>query len=406
MKPWCAALAALVVLAAAESSAAQAKLERVVIVQRHGVRPPTKAAADLAKYSEKAWPEWSVPPGELTAHGAEAMTVMGSAIVRSYVRSGLFADGACPAGTFVWSDSADQRTRASGDAIQKGFGCASPSQHLAAGETDPLFDPIEAGICPIDPARAKDATETWLRLSLAHHRDAYEKGRKVLQSVLTPNGCGKPGQRACLVGDGDNTVTATGSVEGPLRAASTLSENLLLEYSEGLPLKDVGWGKGAEVLADILPLHNLYADVARRNVYFASRRGSLLAQQVVDLLNRRPSTFKGAAPVPADAKLVVFLGHDTNLSNMSGFMATPWSLPGQPDATAPGTALAFELWRDDKGVPSIKVNAFYQTPEDARTLAAPRQMTIAMAGCRDGACALPDLTWLLEMNLAHDCLTR
>src|SRR4051812_29939701 len=46
-------------------------LEKVVLIERHGIRAPTKAPATYAKYAAEAWPDWPVAPGELTAHGAE-----------------------------------------------------------------------------------------------------------------------------------------------------------------------------------------------------------------------------------------------------------------------------------------------------------------------------------------------
>lgn len=409
MKPIRVAATVLAALVCCASSFAQPVLEKVVIVERHGVRPPTKAAVDLAKFSEAPWPEWTVKPGELTPHGTQALEIMGGALHRLYIKDGLLAAGDCPAGLFVWSDSGDQRTRASGDALQRGMGCKKPSDHLEAGTTDPVFSG-NAKICRPDPANAKNAIETWLNLDLAGNRAAYEKGRNVLQSVLTPNGCGRPGQRECVVGEGEHTVSVNNGearLEGPLSTASSLSENLLLEFSEGMPLQDVGWGKGAAALNDVLVLHNLYADVTRRNLVFAARRGSPLAQQIVDLLNSRPSTFQGAAPVPGDAKLIVFLGHDTNLSNMSGLIGTPWSLPGQPDATAPDTGLAFELWRAADGTRSVKVKVLYQTPEDTRALTkleVPREQPLALTRCPGGICSVLELTKRMEKNIAPDCL--
>jgi len=402
------ALIGLAALVVASGAAAQAKLERVIIVQRHGVRPPTKAAADLAKFSEQAWPEWPVAPGELTKHGANAIAIMGAAIKRTYVRQGLIAGSGCPAGVFVWSDSADQRTQASGDALMQGFGCTTPSQHLAAGATDPVFDPIEAGLCPIDPSKAKAAIESRLPGLLERNRRDYDKARQTMQAILTPSGCGKTGQRECLIGDGDDMAVAKDGdvrLSGPLANASGLTENLLLEYSEGMALADVGWGRAGTKLDEVLTLHNLYADVMRRAPYFAARRGSLLAQQVADLMAGHTSRFQGAAVVPGDRKLVVFLGHDTNLSNFSGLLDAAWSLPGQPDHTAPDTAIAFERWRNKNGTAVVKVRVFYQTLEDLRGLAAivePRSVDLTV--CAHGRCTLAAFTAKLAKAVAPECL--
>jgi len=411
MKSWRVALsffAAAMPWAAAQSagSNAPAVLERVVIVERHGVRPPTKAPEVLAKFAEQPWPQWSVKPGELTAHGAEALALMGGALLRTYKREGLFASEPCPKNVFVWADSADQRTRASGDAVLKGFGCDTPSQHLQAGETDPLFDPIEAGLCPVDAEKAKAAATEKLSAVLAANKEAYERGRREMQKILTPNGCGKAGQRECLVGEGSDTVASKNGetrLDGPLANASGLTENLLLEYSEGKPLCEVGWGRAAGKLDAVLPLHNLYADVMRRTPYFSSRRGSLLAQQVLDLLNGRKSSFQGAAPVPADAKFVVFLGHDTNLSNMSGFLETSWSLKGQPDHTAPDTAIAFEKWRRADGSRFVRVKVFYQTLEETWALT-PINEPKSVELCGEEGCPLSEITRKISANISQDCL--
>jgi 4-phytase/acid phosphatase len=393
--------------AAAQTNAA-AQLERVVIVERHGVRPPTKAPEELAKFAEQAWPQWSVKPGELTAHGAQAIALMGGALQRYYEKKGLVGAAPCPAGVFVWSDSADQRTRASGDAVLHGMGCTTPSAHRDAGQEDTLFDPIAAGVCSAAGAEAIAATEKRLSTVLSANRARYDQARKTMQAILTPGGCGKDGQRLCLIGDGTDTVVVKNGearLEGPLSNASGLTENLLLEYSEGMPLSEVGWGRAAGKLDSVLTLHNLYADVIRRNPVFAARRGSLLAQQVLDLLNGKQSSFQGAAPVPSDAKLVVFLGHDTNLSNMSGFVDTAWSLPGQPDHTAPGAAIAFELWRKADGAKVVTVRVFYQTLEETRALTpiqTPHSVTLPV--CAGGQCSLDALTAKFAKTIASDCL--
>ena len=43
------------------------KLEKVVMLMRHGVRPPTKAAVVPPGYSAETWPDWPVDFGLLFA---------------------------------------------------------------------------------------------------------------------------------------------------------------------------------------------------------------------------------------------------------------------------------------------------------------------------------------------------
>jgi len=52
----------------------------------------------------------------------------------------------------------------------------------------------------------------------------------------------------------------------------------------------------------------------------------------------------GALGKPGD-KVVVMVGHDTQISNFAGMLGLSWLIEGyQPDDTPPGGALVFELW--------------------------------------------------------------
>ena len=56
MTRFIALLAAALTLMAAAAEAAPLHLVRVVIVTRHGVRPPTQSNDELAKFADKPWP--------------------------------------------------------------------------------------------------------------------------------------------------------------------------------------------------------------------------------------------------------------------------------------------------------------------------------------------------------------
>src|SRR5580700_682552 len=81
-------------------------LEKVLILERHGVRPPTKPPEAFAKYASQPWPQWPVTPGELTPHGAEAMRAMGAGLRVRY--ASLLTDKCpSPSSVFVWADNGD-----------------------------------------------------------------------------------------------------------------------------------------------------------------------------------------------------------------------------------------------------------------------------------------------------------
>ena len=339
MKPHLFGLIALAL--AAQPVCAAPVLEKVLILERHGVRPPTKPPEAFAKYSAEPWPQWPVAPGELTPHGAEAMRAMGAGLRVRYAP--LLADKCpSPSSVFVWADNADQRTRESGKAIAAALapGCAIAAQWAPESSHDPLFHSGKA--CRIDEQAAASQLSARFDAMMKTDGPRYSRALATLNQILKP-GC--TGDACPLIGE--THVSASGKIEGPLSTAATLSENLLLEYTEGLPDKDVGWGRAAspEKIAAVMPLHEVEADLTRTTPLLAARNGSLLAEQIAEFLGA-PKRAANLAPLPADARLVVLLGHDTNLSNIAGMLGVSWHLPGQPDSTAPGTALAFEVWRE------------------------------------------------------------
>ncbi len=387
--------AALALLVSAGTAQAAPVLERVVIVERHGVRSPTKPPEAYAAFAAEPWPAWPVAPGDLTDHGAQALNRMGAALREHYARAGLLPAQGCLPGVFLWADNADSRTKASGAAVAEGLSpdCA-PTVHTAPdGGDDPLFH--GAKLCRLDPAIAAGALRSRLAEVLARNRASYARAGAALRSILQPDACLASADCALAA---ENRVGDDGKLSGPLDTSATLAENLLLEYAQGFDAGEVGWGRAAGRIAAVMPLHNLYADVARRTPALAAANATYLARAILAALGVPGE--EGAA-VPEDARFVLFLGHDTNLSNLSGLLGVRWRLPGQPDDTAPGTALAFELWHDH-GVRTVRMKVYYQPLGAIRRLApglrlvsvGPRSLPLAAFARRLGTplradCRLP-----------------
>ena len=71
---------------------------------------------------------------------------------------------------------------------------------------------------------------------------------------------------------------------GPFATGSTFSENLLLEYTNGMQGASLGWGRlTREKLERVLEIHAVYADLMRRTPYLARARGSNLLAHVAAL---------------------------------------------------------------------------------------------------------------------------
>ena len=73
----------------------QDKLERVVIVMRHGVRSAMSSPENLGRYSRRAWPRFAVPPGHLTVNGATLVTMLGGWYRDHYRDAGLLGEHDC-----------------------------------------------------------------------------------------------------------------------------------------------------------------------------------------------------------------------------------------------------------------------------------------------------------------------
>ena len=74
----------------------------------------------------------------------------------------------------------------------------------------------------------------------------------------------------------------------------------------------------------------------------------------------------GSLDRPFD-RLLILVGHDTNLTNISGAMDLSWLIDGRRDDTPPGGALVFELWQDC-AASQYRVRAFFtaQTVDQMR----------------------------------------
>src|SRR5262249_803269 len=112
-------------------------------------------------------------------------------------------------------------------------------------------------------------------------RDAFDT------LVRTLNGDRKA---AASIYDQPMSLSAGGSgvaLNGPLTLRSTLTENLLLEYTNGMSGNEFGWNRlTPSGLQHIMKLHTTYADLMRRTPYLARVRGSNLLNYVVQSLQQ------------------------------------------------------------------------------------------------------------------------
>ena len=386
----------------------QEQLQYVVIVARHGVRSPTGKTDQLNAYSAQPWPKWSVPPGYLTGHGAKLMTLFGAYDRELLASQGLLpAQGCADAEHISIVADSDQRTRETGKAMAAGLfpGCEVAVHALAEGTAEPLFHSLGAVVGHPDKLVATAAVAGRIGNNPAGLTEAYRPQLQALEDVLhtcKPEAqCAAPKSlfdlpASIAPGNGDHLV----ELRSPLGTAATMTENLLLEYTEGMDAAQVGWGRvDAKKLRELLQLHTASADIERRTSYLARAQSSNLLSHLVDSMQQAiaHAPVAGALGRPQD-KLLILVGHDTNLTNIAGTLDLSWLIDGRRDDTPPGGALAFELWRrpQQSSHSGLLVRAYYtaQTLDQMRiasplTMASPpERVPVFIPGCSgaDGAC--------------------
>jgi 4-phytase/acid phosphatase len=182
----------------------------------------------------------------------------------------------------------------------------------------------------------------------------------------------------------------------PLALAPSLIEDFLLEYVDGKPMSEVGWGRvDVPVLLRLMPLYIKGFDFVIRTPLAARSRGSNLVAHILDTLEQAAQT-KPPVPVhgafgPAGARLVYIGGHDSDLSRIGGLFNLHWNAGSITDDTPPDSQIVFELWQNSKSK-QYTVRLFYRAQSydqlrsaQALTLASPPvEVDLVPPGCRAG----------------------
>jgi 4-phytase/acid phosphatase len=377
------------------------QLKFVLIVSRHGIRPPLQPTSTINQYSTDPWPEWEVPLGELTPHGAIAIQQMGQYLRLRYIENGLFPPGGCPAPgeLYLYADT-DHRNIDSTRATFDGF--APNCDHLdinimapnPTGLRDPLFNAVPGTFLPPPAAAAEAAlraalyTTPEIALSARGNPELDE-----LAHILAPDPAHPPAKpiltQPITFQRGNYGTTAT----GPLPAASNLIEDLELEFVDAKPLAQVGWGRlGATdeeadaALHRLLPLHVKAFGLGLRTPLYARAQGSSLLAHLLATLNQAADalqsptmqtlaspTFVGPNKItpigPAGTHFVYLSAHDSNIFNLGGLLGLHWRADSRSDDTPPDSQLAFELWQRPGATTSAPPETDIRIVYRAQTLA-------------------------------------
>lgn len=382
------------------------RLEKVVMMVRHGLRAPLADETPVGDMARQPWPAWPVGESMLTPRGYEGMRLLGVYDRETFAARGLFSGSGCPAsGTIRVRSSPSPRAIASAEAMVEGFakGCAIPVDHAPTGTSDAIFDPGGAKAVTSDVRAAVasiDAATGGIKALAERHAAAFHTLEKVLgcRGARTSKPCDILSEKSVLAASDDNPPEF--QFAGPIQTASGTAQVFLLQYGQGFAADKVGWGRAdAKAIEQMGELHSLLFDVLVRPPYQAARQSAVLGRRIVSSLRD-----------PSGAKLDLIVGHDNNVNGMAAVLGVSFKVDGyaRDDATI-GGALVFELLRDPGSVQRyVRVLYQSQTLEQLRhltplTMANPPAydvLPVSACGREDGLCTLDEFTHLVESRLA------
>jgi 4-phytase/acid phosphatase len=411
-----------------KSSQGEEALVKLVIVSRHGVRTPIPPASQLAHWAAAPWPEWKQPPGALTPRGAELARIMG-AYYRRYASEGQATTAAgCPP-VYVYADLTE-RTEATANALVDGFApnCGYTYRSRTDGKVDPVFHPLEAGVCRLDPMVAQTRLLERSGGDLNRITRDLKAPFDALQSILqccSPSLCTALGRGdKCTLADLPTVMSPLpdGSglaVMGSLPIASTTAEILLLEYADNLPMGEVAWGRATlPQLRETWRLHTEHFDLTQRTPYLARRMGSALMFKVAAAVTSARSLGFGLVdPAVRDAKFVAYVGHDTNIWNLAGMLDVSWAQAGyQRNQTPPAGALMFEVRELPDKKQKVYTSYVSQSPEQMRNATPltgdvlPQRTALRLPGCSSTQpgfpCTIEEFAIAVRNSLDRDCVNE
>ena len=389
-------------------------MKKAVLLMRHGVRPPT-STPKFQIFSTALLPsnaDWGAIDGNLTPEGGLLVQAQARVARSLYSAKGLLGATGCPAAgdVFIWADNANQRTMATGANYAAGLytGCGLTAGTSSSATADPLFTPVYA----YDPVAAQAQVIARMGGSFAPIQAKLAPLYTLMTQVTqccSATLCAQSGLSAgCGFGDIPTSITVSGgalSLNGALNNGSGLSQVFELEYANGFTGADFGYNVMTK--AQMQALEQIYTtkyDYFERSPILAQTKGSNIAQQLLDAVLQAA----GQRPVggPPDAKLTVFVGHDSTLAAIGGMLNLHWVAPSYPaDDMPPASTIGFEVLTDAAGANIYVRPIYFGLTIDAlhaglpkATFQAPIYQALQLPGCdldSGRLCTLPAFVALM-----------
>lgn len=398
---------------AAAQPADDTELKQVIIFGRHGVRTPILPNSSLDIFSAQAFPVFPNVPGGpplglgvLTPNGGTDETILGGYFRLWLMQENLLTGNDSADANFVYLRANDTPLITdTAKAFWTGLlpAAGPPNVNVVSPGSDPLFDPVDAGVALLNYPLAVAAVNGRLGGNPQALASAYAPELALTRSVLfdypvsaAPPPAAPPGKpdvtaSPITIAPGDSTSPVS---IGGLTDVDAATDPFVMEYADGLPMADVGWGQlDAGSISQTFRLYDLLLDLEFRTPYLARVQSSNVASHIVRSLvqaatgNQTP----GALASPA-SKVIALIASNTNITGLAGLLHLDWLLPSyEADVAAPSGALVFELRQSQStGEYIVRVAYIAQTMDQLRnltplTLAAPPAIApVFVPGCSAG----------------------
>ena len=345
------------------------ELKQVIIVGRHSVRAPLLPNSTLDTFSTRPFPDFGVQPQYLTPNGSAAEKLLGGYFRLWLTQEGLLTgnDAADAKLTYVRANNFE-RTIATAQAFASGLlPAATITVDSLSQGSDPLFDPIGAGVAELDTNMELAALQGRVGGNAQLLATAYGAELALTRSLLfnypptqtpppdTPKG--KTDVTALPIAIGTGSPANFGGIS----LVEILTSTFLMEYADGLPLTDVAWGQlNADGISQLARLTTLTLDLEFRTPYLDQIQSSNLASHVVRSLSQFASGTASAGSLGTpQTKIIVLIASDVNVTGLAALFNLDWTLPGyQENLCSPGGALVFQL-RQSQSTKDYIVRASY-----------------------------------------------
>lgn len=377
-------------------------LKQVIIFGRHAARTPVATPSQLSSFSTLPFPAFSVSgQAVITPNGATNETILGGYFRLWLTQEGLLTgnDAADAASVYVRANNAPLIVDTA-QAFVAGLLPAAPPPVNTVPAPDPLFDPIDAGVAKLDINMAIASVNGRIGGNPQLLSSAYAAEFAMARSVLFNYPVGTSPAPATPAGKIDITtipITMTaGNSTAPVNPGGLSSfymaiDPFMMEYADGMPTSDVGWGNlDAAGISQMFRVYDALLDLEFRTPYLAGVQSSNLASHIIRSILQAAtgSAMTGTVGTPSD-KIVVLTAANTNLAGLAGLFQLDWLVDGfQRDVASLGGALVFELRQSQRTGEFIVRTAYItQTMDQIRnrtklTLATPpANVPVFIPGC-------------------------